>query len=58
MLKKRILTALVLIPLTVWALFAWPQPAFAAFLGVFILIGAWEWTALCGLRKLPERLPG
>ena len=56
MLRQRILTALVLIALTVWALFAWPQPAFAAFLGVFILIGAWEWTALCGLRKLPGRL--
>jgi phosphatidate cytidylyltransferase len=56
MLKKRILTAMVLIPLTVWALFAWPQPAFAAFLGVFILVGAWEWTALCGMQKLPVRL--
>jgi len=38
MLKTRILTALILIPLTVWALFAWPQPAFAVFLGGFILI--------------------
>jgi phosphatidate cytidylyltransferase len=56
MLKQRILTALVLIPLTVWALFAWPSLAFAAFLGVFILVGAWEWTALCGLQKLPARL--
>jgi len=56
MLKQRILTALVLIVLTVWALFAWPQPAFAAFLGVFILVGAWEWTALCGLQKLTVRL--
>jgi len=56
MLKKRILTALVLIPLTVWALFSWPQPAFAAYLGVFILIGAWEWTSLCGLQNLPARL--
>lgn len=56
MLKQRILTALVMISLLVWALFAWPQWAFALFLGTFILIGAWEWTALCGLQKLPERL--
>ena len=56
MLKKRILTALVLIPLTVWALFGWPQPAFAAFLGFFILIGAWEWTALCGLSNRHARM--
>jgi phosphatidate cytidylyltransferase len=56
MLKQRILTALVLVALLVWALFAWPQTAFAAFLGFFILVGAWEWTALCGLKKLPARL--
>jgi phosphatidate cytidylyltransferase len=56
MLKQRILTAMVLMPLTVWALFAWSALAFAVFLGVFILVGAWEWTALCGLQKLPARL--
>lgn len=56
MLKQRILTALVLIAFLVWALFTWPQPAFAVFLGVFILVGAWEWTALCGLQTLPARL--
>jgi len=56
MLKQRIITALILISVLVWALFTWPQPAFALFLGVFILAGAWEWTALCGLQKLPVRL--
>jgi phosphatidate cytidylyltransferase len=56
MLKQRILTALVLIPLTVWALFAWSSLAFAAFLGAFILVGAWEWSALCGLQALSVRL--
>ncbi len=56
MLKQRVLTAIALVLLTVWVLFTWPQPAFAAFLGVFILIGAWEWTALCGLRRIPARL--
>ena len=56
MLKQRILTALVLIPFLIWALFAWPQPAFAVFLGVFILVGAWEWTALCGLQRLSARI--
>lgn len=56
MLKQRIITALVLISLLVWALFAWPQPAFAAFLGAFILVGAWEWTALCGLKSVAVRL--
>lgn len=57
MLKLRILTALVMVPLVIWALFAWSHTAFTIFLGLFILIGAWEWTALCGLKKLPTRLP-
>lgn len=56
MLKPRILSALVLVALIVWALFSWPQPAFAAYLGVFILIGAWEWAALSGIRHLAARL--
>ena len=55
MLKLRLLTAVVLIPLVIWALFGWPQTAFTLFVGVFILIGAWEWTALCGLKQLPAR---
>ena len=55
MLKLRILSALVLVPLVVWALFAWPTPAFAALLGAFILVGAWEWTALAGIRALAAR---
>jgi len=55
MLKLRILSALVLIPLVVWALFAWPTPAFAALLGVFILVGGWEWTALAGIRAVASR---
>jgi len=55
MLKLRILSALVLVPLIVWALFAWPTPAFAVLLGVFILVGTWEWTALAGIRAMISR---
>lgn len=50
MLKLRFLSALVLVPLVVWALFAWPRPWFASLLGIFIIIGAWEWATLIGLR--------
>ena len=56
MLRLRVLSALVLVPLVVWGLFAWPQPLFAAFLGAFIAVGAWEWTVLSGLRGVPVRL--
>jgi len=55
MLKLRILSSLVLIPLVLWALFGWPLPWFAAFIGLFILSGAWEWSALAGLRSRPAR---
>ena len=56
MLKLRILTAVVMIPLVLWALFAWPRNAFSLFLGAFILVGAWEWTALCHIKNLAGRL--
>jgi len=56
MLKLRILSALVLLPLVVWALFAWPRNLFAALLGFFIVIGAWEWATLIGLRRVATRL--
>lgn len=56
MLKLRILSSLVLVPLVLWALFAWPLPWFAAFMGLFILAGAWEWSALAGLQTVPARL--
>lgn len=56
MLKLRFITALILIPVLLWALFGWSQVAFAVFLGFFILVGAWEWTALCGMQKLSMRL--
>lgn len=56
MLKLRILTAVVMIPLVLWALFAWPRNAFSLFLGAFIVVGAWEWTALCQIKNLAGRL--
>ena len=56
MLKQRIVSALVLVSLIVWALFAWSQNAFATLLGAFILVGAWEWTRLMGMTKPVERI--
>lgn len=47
MLKERILTALVLIPLVLWCIFGDATgKQFAAFAGAIVLVGAWEWTAL------------
>lgn len=47
MLKERVLTALILIPLVLWCIFgAATKVPFAAFAGAIVLVGAWEWTAL------------
>ncbi len=56
MLKKRILTALVLIPLLVAALFYLPPGWLAVLFGVFIALGALEWTALSGLSSTTARV--
>jgi phosphatidate cytidylyltransferase len=51
MLKWRILTAVVLIPLLVAALFYLPLGWIIVLFGFFIAAAAWEWTALVGLRR-------
>ncbi|WP_035055346.1 phosphatidate cytidylyltransferase [Andreprevotia chitinilytica] len=52
MLKTRILTALVLIPLVLIALFLAPPAAWAAFVTLVIALAAWEWTRLSGMSGL------
>lgn len=41
----RVITALVLLPLTLAAVFYLPADSFALLLGIAMLIGAWEWGA-------------
>ena len=55
MLKTRIYTAFVLLPLLVGALFLLPQMAWALFLAPLMLVGAWEWGVLAGWR-VPGRI--
>jgi phosphatidate cytidylyltransferase len=50
MLKTRIYTLLVLLPLFVAALFYLPLAAWALLLVPLMLIGAWEWSVLSGWR--------
>src|SRR3569833_3387698 len=50
-LKQRLLTAAVLIPLFVWAVLGLPTPYFAALLAVVVLIAAAEWGALVQLPQ-------
>jgi phosphatidate cytidylyltransferase len=51
MLKKRILTAAVAIPLLVAALVYLPPGWLAVLFGLFIAAAAWEWASLAGLQK-------
>ena len=44
MLKQRIITASILLPLVVGSILWLPDLYFAIFFGLFALVGAWEWT--------------
>lgn len=50
MLIQRLLTALILIPLVLGSVYWLPTPLYAVAVAVFILLGAWEWAQLGGLR--------
>lgn len=56
MLKQRILTALVLLPLALYCIFFLPLEGFGIFALAVISIGAWEWSPLMGVRRLSGRL--
>lgn len=55
MLRQRLLTALVLIPLTVWAVLGLSSGVLALLLAMFVLLGAWEWAVLMGLNSRAAR---
>lgn len=49
MLKQRLLTIALLLPLFVWSIFGLSTRHFALLLAFVVLLGAWEWAALMGL---------
>ena len=51
MLKKRILTALVLAPLVLICVFWFPLVYFQWFVALVMCLGAWEWANLSGLEN-------
>ena len=53
MLKSRVITALILLPLAVYGILFLSNSSFAAVVGLIILIGAYEWA---GFAKFPSRL--
>ncbi|MGB0359847.1 MAG: phosphatidate cytidylyltransferase [Endozoicomonas sp.] len=55
MLKQRILTALILAPLALGGVFLLPLTGFSIFIGLIIIMGAWEWANLSGFENALPR---
>lgn len=55
MLKKRIITAVLLLALVGWALFYWPPLGWFALATVMAALAAWEWGAFLAFAK-PARI--
>lgn len=51
MLKQRLITAAILIPLVVWALLALSTESLGYALGLVAILAAWEWLQLMGLKQ-------
>ncbi|MBU2869896.1 phosphatidate cytidylyltransferase [Colwellia sp. E2M01] len=56
MLKQRIITALILAPSVIAAIFYFPINSFATLLMAIIAVGAWEWARFMGLNNTSQRL--
>ena len=55
MLKTRLLTAFLLIPLFLLFLFYLPPPSFFCFTGLITLLCAFEWSSLMGIQSISYR---
>ncbi len=55
MLRRRILTALILAPLGIWAVLALPPLYFRILVTALLSAALWEWCSLIGLKQWPLR---
>ena len=51
MLKYRLITAVILVPLLFWAIFGLPPVYFALLMAAFVGLSAWEWSRLVGFTS-------
>lgn len=56
MLFQRVLTALVLAPLMLAGIYWLPDLWFRGFIGVIVMLGAWEWAHLSGFTTMRSRV--
>jgi phosphatidate cytidylyltransferase len=56
MLKQRIITALILLPIALCGFFLLDGSGFALFIGLIVTLGAWEWARLAGFTAQPIRV--
>ncbi len=56
MLKLRVITALILFPLAVSGILFLSNDAFAAFVGIVMLFGAYEWAGFAKFPSMPSKL--
>jgi phosphatidate cytidylyltransferase len=55
-LKQRLITAAILIPLVIWGVVALPTHVLSLVFAAVLAAGAWEWAALSGLSSVMLRL--
>lgn len=56
MLKQRILTALILIPLFVVLVLSLSEEQFAVLTGMIVFWCAWEWSGFLGMKSLSKKI--
>ncbi len=56
MLKKRVITAAILIPLVLAAILYLDERWFAVASGVFFILGCWEWATLTAMQSLLKKI--